>query len=107
MDTEEMRKKITEEIDKTEKLILDYKEMSQPISPDNAIGRVSRMDAINNRSVSQSALRQAEEKLRKLNYVQKKLGSDDFGVCVKCGQPIPLGRIMIKPESVHCVKCAR
>lgn len=107
MDTEEMRKKITEEIDKTENLIKEYKELSQPISPDNAIGRVSRMDAINNRSVSQSALRQAEEKLRKLNYVLKKVGSDDFGVCVKCGQPIPLGRIMIKPESVHCVKCAR
>ncbi len=106
MDTEEMRKKINKEIEKTEKLIQDYKEMSQPISPDNAIGRVSRMDAINNRSVSQSALRQAEDKLRKLNYVLKKLGSDDFGVCVKCGQPIPLGRILIKPESVHCVKCA-
>jgi DnaK suppressor protein len=81
--------------------------MTQPISPDDAIGRVSRMDAINNKSVNDAALRQAEEKLKKLNYVLKKIGSDDFGKCVNCGQQIPLGRILIRPESVLCVKCAR
>ncbi|MFO7863804.1 MAG: TraR/DksA C4-type zinc finger protein [Salinivirgaceae bacterium] len=107
MEQNEMRQKINEEIEKTERLIVDYKDMTQPISPDDAIGRISRMDAINNKTVNDAALRQAEEKLRKLHYVLKKLGSDDFGMCVKCGQSIPLGRILIKPESVHCVKCAR
>jgi|SRR6056297_2635362 len=107
MNHDEMKQKINEEIAKTEQLIADYKEMTQPVSPDNAIGRVSRMDAINNRSVNESALRNAEEKLRKLEYVKKNLDSKDFGKCVKCGQEIPLGRLLIKPESVHCVKCAR
>ncbi|MDA3865685.1 MAG: TraR/DksA C4-type zinc finger protein [Salinivirgaceae bacterium] len=107
MDHNEMEQKIIGEIEKTEQLITDYKDLTQPISPDDAIGRISRMDAINNKTVNEAALRQAQEKLRKLHYVLKKLGSDDFGICVKCGQPIPLGRILIKPESVHCVKCAR
>lgn len=107
MTSEDMKQKINEEIEKTKKLIEDYKEMTQPISPDDAIGRISRMDAINNKSVNDAALRQAEEKLKKLNYVLKKIGSEDFGKCVKCGQDIPLGRILIKPESVYCVRCAR
>jgi DnaK suppressor protein len=107
MTNQEIKIKIDKEIEKTKKLIEDYKEMTQPISPDDAIGRVSRMDAINNKSVNDAALRQAEEKLKKLNYVLKKIGSEDFGKCVKCGQEIPLGRILIKPESVYCVRCAR
>ena len=39
---------------------------SGPIAPDDAIGRVSRMDAVNDRSTVQAAQRTAEEKLTKL-----------------------------------------
>ena len=35
-----------------------------PIAPENAIGRVSRMDAINNKSVNEAALKKAEIKLK-------------------------------------------
>ncbi len=62
---EKIRLKIEEEIIKTEKLILDYKDMTQPVEPDCAIGRISRMDAINNQSVTKASLRQAEAKLKK------------------------------------------
>ena len=66
MDTLEIKKKIESEILKTEEIILEYKELSKPIAPENAIGRISRMDAINNKSVTEAALRQAMEKLSKL-----------------------------------------
>jgi RNA polymerase-binding transcription factor len=46
-----IKKKIYSEIEKTEGVIVEYKEQSKPISPENAIGRVSRMDAINNKSI--------------------------------------------------------
>ena len=35
--------------------IEEYKELTKPIPPSEAIGRVSRMDAINNRSVNEAA----------------------------------------------------
>jgi len=106
MDTLEIKKKIESEILKTEEIILEYKELSKPIAPENAIGRISRMDAINNKSVTEAALRQAMEKLSKLQYVLTKIDSKNFGVCLKCGQQIPVGRILIRPESTHCVNCA-
>ncbi len=106
-DKEEIRKKINEEILKTESSIIEYKEMTKPVAPDVAIGRISRMDAINNNSVTAAALRQAEEKLEKLNFVLSKLDTNDFGICLKCKQAIPLGRILIRPESVYCIKCAK
>ena len=103
----DINKTILTEIAKTEKSIVDYKEMVKPIAPDVAIGRISRMDAINNKSVAEASLRQAEEKLLNLRKVADKFGTKDFGICVKCKQPIPLGRILIRPESLHCVNCAR
>lgn len=106
MDKNKIEQTILNEISKTKKAIEDYKELTKPISPSGAIGRVSRMDAINNKSVNEASLRQAEIKLGNLNRVLSKINDDDFGVCLKCKQPIPIGRIMIRPESLFCVNCA-
>jgi len=106
MKTNEMKQKLLDEISNTKKSIEEYKEMTKPVAPDNAIGRLSRIDAINNKSVTEAALRQAEEKLRNLNRVFSQLGSKDFGLCLKCKKQIPLGRILIRPESLYCINCA-
>lgn len=107
MDQSDIKNTILSEIAKTKKSIEEYKEIVKPIAPDVAIGRISRMDAINNKSVAEASLRQTEEKLLNLKKVADKLGSKDFGICIKCKQPIPIGRILIRPESLHCVNCAR
>ncbi len=107
MDQNEFREKLEAEIEKTQGLIRDYKEQSKPVALDNAIGRLSRMDAINNKSITEAALRKAEGKLIKLREALGKVGSADFGICVKCKQPIPVGRIILMPESNRCVNCAR
>ena len=99
--------KVLAEIEKTKKSIIDYKEITKPISPENAIGRISRMDAINNKSVAEAALRQAEGKLQNLHAVLDAIDNKDFGLCLKCQKPIPLGRILLMPQSRFCVNCAR
>ena len=106
MNQDAIKIKLLEEISKTEKSILDYKELTKPIPPDVSIGRVSRMEAINNKSVNEASLRQAEIKLGNLKRVLEKFGTQDFGVCLKCKQPIPIGRILIRPQSLLCVNCA-
>lgn len=103
---DEIKEKILAEIEKTEKSVKEYREITKPIAPENAIGRVSRMDAINNKSIAEAALRKAEEKLSKLKYVLRQIDEDDFGICAKCKSPIPLGRILLMPQSRHCVHCA-
>ncbi|MDM8161812.1 TraR/DksA C4-type zinc finger protein [Labilibaculum sp. K2S] len=97
---------IKEKIAQLEKDIVMLKDLTQPISPDCAIGRVSRMDAINNKSVNEAALRKKEVQLSALKDALKNIDSDDFGKCIKCGIQIPIGRIMIMPESKKCVNCA-
>lgn len=106
MNKSEIKKKIELEIEKTGKAITEFRELTKPVAPDVAIGRVSRMDAINNKSVNEASLRQAEQKLKKLKFVLSKIDTKEFGTCLKCKREIPLGRLMIMPESMYCVNCA-
>ena len=101
-----LRKKITETIVKMEKEVERLEEATQPISPENSIGRVSRMDAINNKGVSEAALRSSRRKLSSLRLALTKVDHPDFGLCSCCKQPIPPARLMYMPESTRCVRCA-
>ena len=74
--------------------------------PENAIGRVSRMDAINNRSVNEAALRQVEKQLAGLERAMGRLNNDRFGLCHRCGEAIPYGRILLLPGAISCVRCS-
>ncbi|WP_297098346.1 TraR/DksA C4-type zinc finger protein [uncultured Draconibacterium sp.] len=103
----EIKVQITSEIEKTEKLIQEYKELTKPVAPENAIGRISRMDAINNKSVTEAALRKSKDKLEKLKLALSKVDDDDFGLCIKCKKPIPLGRVLIMPQARTCINCSR
>jgi DnaK suppressor protein len=106
MEVHDFKLRLAAEIEKTTRQIEEYRELSQPIAPDSAIGRVSRMDAINNKSISEAALRKAEVKLRKFHYALDMADQEGFGLCSRCGQPIPEGRLLIMPESAYCVRCA-
>jgi DnaK suppressor protein len=104
----EIKSIILEQITKTEDAITQYEDMSQPVAPENSIGRVSRMDAINNKSVAESALRQAKRKLKKLQLALSKIDEDPkFGICIHCKKDIPPKRLILMPESQYCVNCAR
>lgn len=104
---DDIRKLILAEIKKVEALIAEYRELTKPVAPDDAIGRISRMDAINNKSVTEATLRQAEEKFALLNEALKRVKDDDFGLCLRCKNPIPTGRLLLMPQSRYCVNCAR
>lgn len=98
--------KIEAEIKKTTAEIADMEQMAQPITPENSIGRVSRMDAINNKSVVDAALRTKRAKLTKLHVALNKVDDEDFGLCAMCSRPIQALRLMYMPESTRCVRCA-
>lgn len=107
IDKTDLKEKLQEQIGLTEEKIKDFEAMSAPVSPDDAIGRVSRMDAINNKSVAEAALRQAKNKLLKLHQMLETVDKDpNFGNCKRCGRPIPPMRIILMPESPYCVRCA-
>ena len=107
LEKEQIKKELAKEILETNQKISKYKELTKPIAPENSIGRVSRMDAINNKSVTEAALREALAKLGNLKKIFSQLNSSDFGLCINCKKSIPFERLMIRPESQLCVGCAK
>ena len=87
--------------------IQELKLLTKPIEPENAIGRISRMDAINNKSINDRMLRKAKEKLKKLNLALSRINEKGFGKCINCNKLINENRLMLMPEVVRCVKCAQ
>jgi DnaK suppressor protein len=107
IDKAQLSEKLSEQITLTEKKIVGFEEMSAPVTPDDAIGRISRMDAINNKAVQEAALSKAREKLTKLKVMQANLDDPKLGLCKRCGRPLPMGRLLLMPESAFCVRCSR
>ena len=87
--------------------IIDLKELTKPIEPDCAIGRVSRMDAINNKSVNEAGLLKKQEQNNGLKFALSIIDTKEFEFCTNCGRNIPIGRLFVMPESRKCVACAK
>jgi DnaK suppressor protein len=92
---EQIRQKLQDTILKVQNEIAELKELTKPIAPDSAIGRISRMDAINNKSVNDAGLRKSKVKLSKLEKNLERIDDEDFGNCTRCGKEIQVGRIAV------------
>ncbi len=101
-----LEKEVREMISRLTAEIADLEESTAPISPENSIGRISRMDAINNKSVIEASMRHSKRKLSKLRVSLTKIHKPGFGTCVNCKNLINPKRLMLMPQSDKCVKCA-
>ena len=105
IDKKEIKRFINKELTQTQTHIEKLKELTKPIEPDCAIGRVSRMDAINNKAINDVALQQSKLKLAALKNALERIDDKNFGICARCKNPIPVGRIMLMPHSQLCAMC--
>lgn len=103
---EELKKIIDEQVLSVAKEITELKELTKPVKLDASVGRLSRMDAINNKAINEKQLREKKSTLQKLERAQERYEEDKLGKCLKCGEEIPFGRLKFMPYTTRCVKCA-
>ena len=102
----ELASQIREQLQAIEQEIVKLQEATQPVAPDNAIGRVSRMDAIGNKMINDRGLDSARSREARLKVVLGKVDQPDFGNCTMCRTPISVKRLFAIPESTLCMQCA-
>jgi DnaK suppressor protein len=105
-DRNRLREHICREQEKVKADIESLGDQTGPVRPDDAIGRLSRMEAINSRSITDAKLRDAKSRLVLLDHALRRIDDPDFGLCTECGDPIALARLEFMPESRFCVDCA-
>jgi DnaK suppressor protein len=85
--------------------IEDTREVAKPVDLDEPIGRVSRMDAIQQQSMAQANRGAARQRLNQARAALERLDEGEYGECASCGEDIALARLEAAPESAFCVDC--
>ncbi len=94
-----------EQIAELEKSIPELRERSAPVSPDQAIGRLSRTDSMMNAGTVGLALKEARARLNRLRNRIDRVEDPEFDQCALCGEEIPLERLLVAPDRGVCPRC--
>jgi DnaK suppressor protein len=70
------------------------------------VGRLSRMDALQNQAISIEVQRRREIQLRQIDKALSRLEAGEFGFCATCGEEISPGRLEFDPTATLCIECA-
>ena len=70
------------------------------------VGRLSRMDALQDQAMSQERARRREIQLHKIASALKRIEHDDYGYCAECGEDIAFRRLVFDPATTLCIDCA-
>ena len=81
-------------------------EDSGVVELDSSIGRLSRMDALQNQQMALELKRRQENQLLRIENAFKRLAKGQYGLCGKCKNPIEEDRLEVFPDTVSCVRCA-
>ena len=85
--------------------LLEGESDREAISPDKAIGRLSRLDAMQMQQMALAGKRRLEDERRGLESALKRIASGHYGRCQLCGQDISIERLEYQLSAVSCVPC--
>lgn len=107
IDTAHYRQKLEKLKAETEAALSQASESSKPVTLDQTmVGRVSRIDAIQQQEMSLAAQRRRQEYLVKINAALQRIENGDFGFCIACDEKIAPARLDLDPTLPSCITCA-
>lgn len=83
----------------------DSTDGAQPVSLEAPIGRLSRMDAMQQQCMVQANRRTAQTRLTRIEAALRRLASNEYGPCMACEEEIGYARLMAQPEAPFCIDC--
>ena len=105
-DKDKLRERIIDKMVETKERIADLEEVTKPIAPDQALGRLTRLDGMLDKSVNEAALVRLRDDLVGLQNAMVNIAKPDFGKCRNCGSEISMARMEALPGSTLCIACA-
>jgi DnaK suppressor protein len=86
--------------------IVNSAEQTQPVTLDQqAVGRVSRIDAIQQQHIAIASQQQAKTLLAQVQAALVRIGAGDYGYCLECDEMIALPRLQAQPYARWCLRC--
>ena len=101
-----IKKTIKSELVQIKNQIAKLRELTKPISPDCSLGRLTRVEAMNEQVINLKILDETRTRETRLINALRRVEHEMFGICIECEESIGVGRMLVRPESVRCVRCA-
>ena len=86
-------------------MLSSLEEAAAPVDLEAPIGRLSRMDALQEQNMAMANRHAAQLRLKQSQAAVARFARDEYGDCLECGEAIGLRRLMAKPESPFCLQC--
>lgn len=96
---------INQKIGEMRKNLAENDPVGEAVSPDSAIGRLSRVDAMQQQEMRLALVRQSKNELARLENALNLIDAGKYGVCNGCGEDIPDERLEAVPDAQMCVPC--
>ena len=72
----------------------------------SSVGRLSRMDALQQQAMAQGTRQRAERELHRIAAALRRCDDGSYGYCAGCDEPIDPRRLELDPATTLCIACA-
>lgn len=91
--------------DEVSLFIEEVKQSTKIVELDEPIGRISRVDAMQQQQMALANRRSAKDRLKRVELALKRYEQGEYGICCECGEDISFKRLAALPESTFCIEC--
>ncbi len=108
IDLQYFKKRLEERLEEIIAAQESRKKEVAPVELDQTrVGRLTRMDAMQQQAMSQAAARLADLELQRIQSALGRMQSGDYGYCIICDEEIAEGRLRFDPSILTCISCAK
>ena len=80
-------------------------ESTRPVAPDRAIGRLTRVGAMQAQQMSLAGRPRQQQRLLRIGHVLDRVRQGTYGSCTRCGEDIERARLDAIPDTFLCMPC--
>ena len=103
--TAELRADLEQLLEALDAVLQQSSESSKPVDLDQPIGRLSRMDAMQQQKMVQAQRARSTLRRQQVMAALASFDSDEYGECRGCAEPIAYKRLKARPETPFCIAC--
>lgn len=103
---EQLQKSLTSKKQELEAQLISVDLDTKPVALDQqSVGRVSRIDAIQQQQMALANQQQSTLLLQRVELALHRIDSTDYGYCMQCEEPIAFARLQAQPFASLCLDC--
>lgn len=91
--------------DELDALLANTIESSRPVDLEEPIGRISRVDAMQQQGMVAANRAAAKRRRQQVDAALRRILEGEYGECASCGEDIDPRRLEAHPEAPLCVAC--